>query len=259
MVIWNQKKYVEDVLLKNGINTNRISKDIYIISKYYLNQGKLDNEILIILRNMVNQVLPDGSLQKNINFIFNKVKELPSYSLDNEIMYITKNEINTILNFTDKIKEQKLIFTMLVIYKFMGCDFYNFIFSDIFKYAKVKRNNELLENIIHRMVVKGLITKYEDNTKKELLRKLNFTELNNESEVEITITNFENFILYFDNYCFKTKIGNCQNCNIKIQIKSNRQKFCDECWKEINREQIRLRVQKHRNKQCNGLENPHKP
>jgi hypothetical protein len=39
-----------------------------------------------------------------------------------------------------------------------------------------------------------------------------------------------------------------------IKQTSNRRKYCSSCWKDINREQIRKRVQKHR--QRNALENP---
>jgi len=40
---------------------------------------------------------------------------------------------------------------------------------------------------------------------------------------------------------------------IMIKQTSNRRKYCSSCWKDINREQIRKRVQKHR--QRNALEN----
>ena len=35
--------------------------------------------------------------------------------------------------------------------------------------------------------------------------------------------------------------------NKLLKPSNNRQKYCDECWKEINKEQIRRRVQKFRN------------
>ena len=39
----------------------------------------------------------------------------------------------------------------------------------------------------------------------------------------------------------------CSECNKLINPINNRQKYCPTCWKEINKEQIRQRVQKYRN------------
>ncbi len=40
----------------------------------------------------------------------------------------------------------------------------------------------------------------------------------------------------------------CQSCGERIEVTSNRRKYCDECWKVKNREQVRERVNRHRNK-----------
>jgi len=233
MIIFDQKKYVENVLLKNGISTSCTTKDIYMLSKYYLNQNKPHDEILKILRKYVNKVFPNGSLQEVINFTFKKAIELKSHSLENEIMYITKNEINTILNFTNKIKEQKIMFSMLVIYKFSGYDYYKFVKSDIFKYAKVKRNEDILYNLMCKMSKLDLLKTYIDKSNDDL-DKLTFAEqqITNESEIAITIDKLDNnFIHHFTSY-LNQKTSNCTNCGTLIEVKSNRQKFCDECWKE---------------------------
>ena len=65
---------------------------------------------------------------------------------------------------------------------------------------------------------------------------------------------FRNYIRKFRGFKYNDKIIHCIQCGIPIKQTSNRRKYCSSCWKDINREQIRKRVQKHR--QRNGLENP---
>ena len=258
MIIFNQKKYIEEILLKNGISINRINKDLFLLSKYYLAYGKLENEIFEILCDNVNKILPKGSIQDIIKYILKKATQLKSYSLNNEIMYVTKNELDTIFNFTEKIKEQKLIFSMLVIYKFMGCDYYNFVNTDIFKYAKVKNNNneEVLDNLIHRMFIKGLISSYEDNIRRELLRKITFAETYQNSEIAITIENIDdNFIHHFHKYMGK-KISNCEICETLIEKTQHNIKYCKDCKIKIRKETKLKTWHKNKNKYTRQANNP---
>ncbi len=74
-----------------------------------------------------------------------------------------------------------------------------------------------------------------------------------EGEVVIEVTDFENVGLYLDYYNGIKGVIKCEGCKKIIKIKSNNQKYYVNCWPEINKEQIRLRVAKHRN--CNDLEN----
>lgn len=55
---------------------------------------------------------------------------------------------------------------------------------------------------------------------------------------------------------FNNKAIQCECCGKIIEARSNKQKFCEDCFKDINKEQIRKRVEKYRkNEKCNDLEN----
>ena len=41
-------------------------------------------------------------------------------------------------------------------------------------------------------------------------------------------------------------IKKCDNCNLLIKSKSNKIKYCKQCAKEIEKENVRKRVQKYR-------------
>ncbi|GJM68141.1 hypothetical protein HMSSN036_03570 [Paenibacillus macerans] len=42
------------------------------------------------------------------------------------------------------------------------------------------------------------------------------------------------------------KYALCETCGKRIEMKSNRTKYCEDCAKKKEQEQLRLRVKKHR-------------
>ncbi len=60
-----------------------------------------------------------------------------------------------------------------------------------------------------------------------------------EGDIAFSITDFNNIGLYLDYYNEKNNVIRCENdkCNKLIKKKNNKQKYCEECAKEVHKEQ----------------------
>lgn len=251
---FDEKKDAEEIL-RNGFKDNTIDySKMYVIAKYFKDEFGYGEKRL-------EKKLIDFCLEHDKNFnpivdsdiIKSWVKSAMMYSLrkidkldlhQEEIEFLKKVNTN---------RERKLLFSILIMAKALKhrdtrrdrskknpSDKYYIhynSFMDIIRLSKMQGITEIgLASVIHKYIEH--FTLY--NPEKQLLR-VNY--VHNTGVVLETITEFDNIMSYYDKY-LQTKgenmtaliIGYCARCKKEIEKKSNRQKYCKDCAKDVYRE-----------------------
>jgi hypothetical protein len=105
---------------------------------------------------------------------------------------------------------------------------------------KTLLNDEVINNLgglgLVKILHKGaIILEYINNCKEE-------------GNIVFSITDYDNIGLYLDYYNNIKGVIKCEQCGKIIKMKNNRQKYCEECYKEINQSDAKYRMQRYRDK-----------
>lgn len=242
MIIFNEKKYAEDLL--NNVNKLYYVKqrDLNILTKYYCYLGfnKIETREKIVeyakkIDSNFNEIISDNSL----DFALKNFGKAQLRVGNPVIIYF--DEINKIRQIKS-IKEQRIIFVMLVVSKSFnksktGDYYYNGLLSDAFRLAKMTGipKNERIE-IIHSLAKNGIIEPNLNGGYKIVIA--NKTE--QEHEENIIISDFDNIMDKFP--------AICPICKKTMYGIPKRRNCCDECYEIKRREDIRKNVRKFRNR-----------
>ena len=229
------------------------SKDVEVLAKYYKHEGIDNHEIRQKLYEYCIKTDPLFNMVLNgwkIDRAMNKIK---NYRLRTTFpIIVTKSEVAKIKQF-DNYNYQKVIFVMIVISKFLKYSnvkikannktiainefFINNGILQIIKMAKISiRKKERIE-MVNKFYEMGIL----DGTYKHVGFKIKCIDEN--SEPEIVVTDFDNIVLYWARYSGE-KIAGCSNCGKLFIKRSNRHAMCRSCWKEREKELWRLNKQK---------------
>nr|DAG12127.1 MAG TPA: hypothetical protein [Caudoviricetes sp.] len=256
--IYNEKQYAERSLIKKQIDKKN-GLTLAILCKYYFfEKNKNKKQILKLLSKFIDEA--GGIYDKEL------LPELvEKYTLENTKLpdvgsiRITLDEIAVILS-RDNVSQQKLLFAMLVTYKFKNerckmieelkqyadnCVINNPL-SEYFKDTKVKysRDNKRLIGEAYR---DGLIS-LDDNNKKFDMIKLNFVNEDSPTAFEVKWQN--DIWVDLEIYKGNKQYRRCECCGDAIKLKKSKvngdvSKYCsDGCKKYMNK----LRVAKYRDK-----------
>lgn len=138
--------------------------------------------------------------------------------------------------------EEKLLFTLLVIYKLQKKYFeeknpdkpYNNLYfkggsskySDLKKVSNIPHKCDINSDIILALAVQGYVTPYTRGCiKMNYIEELNYSKAN----IIFNITNFNNIGYWLEWYRGNKRIEKCKKCGNVFYKKSNRQIFCKEC------------------------------
>lgn len=242
MIIFDEKKYAENIL-KNASKMSLIKqRDLNILTKYYFYLGASKSETRIKLIEYAtkvdrtfNEIVGDNGLEFALrHYGKNKLRV-------GEPIRIYAGEINSIHALEDT-RQQKAIFVILIVAKvFNKIDkeeyYYNGSISDIFKLSKMTglSKAERIE-VIHGLSEQGAI---EPNLRGGY--KITFAIHNDlESNGDIVVSDFDNVMAKFP--------AICSICGKRMEGIPKRRTYCDICYEEKRKNDVRKNVNKFRNK-----------
>lgn len=224
MIIFDEKKYAEKMISQGFLTKKYIVKELTALAKYYYKEKNV--ELYAIKKKLdefgeryVSYYVP-SDWRSSINEAVSRVRR-EDYLADKKIT-ITNRELNRIKSLPS-LNEQKVMFALLVLDKFYNRKAFEVFDSDLYKISKVNVNSAKKREIISSLIQHNCIDvimgqKYKNKIKYK----------NDKSKVEITITNFDDFIYEYLNYIGDGRYGHCGVCG-KIIKYYNTRKFCKEC------------------------------
>lgn len=255
LIVTNERKYAEGVIndtqkrmLKNPQST------LNILSKFYFSEGLDKSEINEKLCEYINKNHLSNSQKQSKSMVSNATKNLGKYPLvEIDEIPISISEINKILNIkSTRYKAhnaktlQKLAFSLLCLAKFQLAKgrnepWVNIDIDKLFKIANIDCSSRETQ-IMHLIDLKDLglieVTPYADDS----AFKVMYVE---SSETEITVSDINECGKIYEQY-LGTPYVRCEYCGGLTKKNNNRTKYCDDCRKQINREQTVQRMREQR-------------
>ena len=248
-VVLNEKKQAEYIIEKGEVG-NKPTSTLFLLAKYYRQKENLNKEQTF---NKLNEFMEKNYKNYNsatwediIEDISKKANKYPLREID--YIEITKSEIDTIRNVCN-IKYEKLLFTMLCYAKLYNKisdknnGWVNTDIKEIFRVARVSvryRNDKFL--YLNDLETAGLISFSNKNDNLNL--RVAFVD--NDSETVLKIDDFRELGYEYLNYIGDGKFIRCECCKKLIRKKSNKQKYCTDCYKRINSDMTNERQKKNR-------------
>lgn len=257
-------------ILNNGFGTRFFQKELNILSKYYKHQGhkpkkrkellydfcekNIENYNPVIYYESVNQALNHASKKNNVLVEINEV-----HATDKELEYLEGLDLDY--------KYKKLLFTLIVLDKLHKAKYE--IIRDVSsndeyyfgkpktKYTELKRvcniplhqfKKDGFDNIhivFHYLINLGLIEPFNKGN----IKLLFMYDIDRENSKNIIcIKDYEHIGWYYDGYNGIEKIKECEECGILIKYKSNRTKYCKECFEDSRKKYKKEKQREYRNK-----------
>ncbi|NMA31161.1 MAG: hypothetical protein GX941_05080 [Candidatus Methanofastidiosa archaeon] len=232
MIIFDEKKYAEN-LLRNGYkNRKYINNDNIILVKYWkykgFNKEKIKKKLKAFMeeyQNLFNSDIIDIKINRAMKIGMN-------YDLSTGITIdILDNEIEEI-NKLDKIELRKMMFILLVVWKFRGMPKrFRMTNIDIIKLSEVNLYHNAFWDCIFEITKSGLLSMKQYKNKDYYV-----VNMKQKGNIIFQISNFTNPIDYYMQLIEPENYKKCEECGVVIKITSNRKTYCDSCWREIERE-----------------------
>lgn len=251
-VIINEKRMCEDALKYKELSKRPMSI-IRLIIKKYLSEGKPKDEVYKLINNLMLETY-EGYNHNDWKNILKKaiegVEKTNNLKLVNiEEIHITKEEWDIVLKLEDD-RLERLAFILLVYQKIneiinpTSNGWINIGMSNIFKESKIQRKDES-KKLLFILKEKGYISKKNSCDSESI--KINYNII---GENFIKIDSFEDLsiITYYEEFKNNEDWESCENCSKRFKPKSNKNKYCSKCAKEIEKELTRKRVENFRNK-----------
>ena len=248
-VVLNEKKQAEYIIEKGEVG-NKPTSTLFLLAKYYRQEENLNKDQTF---NKLNEFMENNYKNYNsatwediIEDISKKANKYPLREID--YIEITKSEIDTIRNICN-IKYEKLLFTMLCYAKLYNKisdknnGWVNTDIKELFRVARVSvryRNDKFL--YLNDLETAGLISFSNKNDN----LNLRVTFVDNNSDTVLKIDDFRELGYEYLNYIGDGKFIRCECCKKLIRKKSNKQKYCTDCYKRINSDMTNERQKKNR-------------
>lgn len=253
MIIFDEKKYAED-LIKNGYkNIKYIAMDNIILVKYWKSLGFSEEENKNKLRMFMvkfQELFNDNIIKYKLD---SAMKVGMKYDLLTDICVgITQKEIEQIQTL-ESVELQRMMFILLVVWRFKGSPKrFRVSNTDLMNLSGVKVNSNTFWDYIHQITKTNMLVMSEYKNKSYY--QINIDE---SAYIVLHIDKFDNIIDYYMNIIEPEKYICCKKCGVPFSPTNNRQKYCKNCWKEKQLEWQRESMKKLRNNEkCEVLENP---
>ena len=238
MIIFDEKKYAEEILANKNDGRNVTQKQLNILARYYSYLGYSDAEILRFLIQFGKA--KEGSFNEIVNEhkLFNAFKAKQYPLRFGRTVEITTKEVNKLLEIDD-LNVRKTLFAILVAAKYFKTnDFvaYKGELTDLFRLAKLSHLTKANKQaVIHTLATLGLI---EADFRYGYYHILFYDP--EDKDVYMTITEFDNIMNFLPVVC--------QNCKNIMLGKPKRRMICDECYQKKRDEDNREKVKRFREK-----------
>lgn len=234
MIIFDEEKYVTNLLNNNISISNKNKRDLQLISIYFRNLGNSEKEIYNKLDNFCKFKIINYNSDTSYKTLYKIIENSKNKKLKRSYnINITENEIKLIKE-EYSLKVQKLMFVYLVLAKYYMSnnltDKYYVGTSDvdIFKLCKMyTRKSEKLE-FMHYLTQKGYIT-----PTLTMSSIINYVDEN--SKVILSFVPDEDMEYMFEKIN-GVKFIKCNRCNKMVKKRNNKQKYCNECSKLVKYE-----------------------
>jgi len=242
MIVLNEIDWARDALLSNSLG-NKPYETLCRIAKYYIHDGYTKQKTRKSLESFIMRCDPKASLPKwseTIDYAIKYAYKHPAVEIDG--IQITKKEMETIDALQGK-QIRRLAFTLLCLSKYFdtissnGDHWVNSEDNEIMRMANISTSIKRQSDMFHQLWKLGLIqfSRKVDNTNVRVL----FSD--DTSKVVLTVNDFRNlgyqYLMYHGDPFFV-----CENCGIVTKINhpgvGRRQKYCPNCAKEIQLQQI---------------------
>lgn len=255
LMVTNERKYAEGVL--NG-TAKRVLKNpqstLNILAKYYFSTGLEKSEISKKLCEYIDKNHLSNSPERHKSMISIATKNLGKYPLvEIDEIPISKLEIDKIMSIkSTRYKAhnvrslQKLAFSLLCLAKFQllkGCSepWVNIEIDKLFEIANIDCSSRETQ-IMHLLDLKNLGLIEVTSSSSDSAFKALYIE---PGETEITVSDINECGKIYEQY-LGTPYIRCEYCGGLTEIKSNRTKYCKDCYKQNNREKTVLRMREQR-------------
>ncbi len=238
MIIFNEKKYVEEVILTpRGSIEN--TKELMMFIRYFHEQGhtkgfiRLEAEDWIEKHSEANDKLQDDFLYSDV---YNKAIKRKQYA--NESVSISECEYDWIRQ-VDDVEKEKVLFTLLIIQRFLNLEFIKITYKDLRNLSMTKRQNEALRKMIDELQADGYIKRITDKTYGVVFPKCD----NNDNY--ITVSDYNHIPAPYLRTLKCKEYFYCEWCGTKTKYTKDddtnrrRRVFCEKCSSQPNK--IRLK------------------
>lgn len=233
-IILNEKEWAESTL-KNLTLGTRPSETLGRIARYYYSLGYKKKEIGSLLEDFMLKCDPGINIVKWQPVIDRQVKNVDKYELINiPGITITESEIQRIQELKGR-SLQKLMFAIICLAKYsnkinkQNNNWVNRKDRDIFSMANICETIQRQSLMINTLWGLGYVG-YS-----RLVDNLNISvKIIDETSPEVLFINdFRNLGNQYMRYCGE-KYMECQNCGLVVKKRSNIQKYCPECARQIH-------------------------
>ena len=243
MIIFDEKKYAEN-LIKNGYkNIKYIAMDNIILVKYWKSKGISENEIKNKLRLFMvkfQELFNDNIIKYKLNSAMNVGMK---YELLTDVCVgITQKEIEQIQTL-ETIELQRMMFILLVVWRFKGSPKrFRISNTDLINLSGIKVNGNTFWDYIHQMTKTKILSMIEYKFKSYY--QFNIEEC---EKIVLHIDKFNNVIDYYMNIVEPEKYMLCEKCSIPFLPTNNSQKYCRSCYYELHKQWQKESMKKQRN------------
>jgi len=269
LIIWDEYEYGETLYHRCRVNSNKWQlKELKALIFYMLENNFSSKDIREKLLEVCNDEIKYLS-SKQRESVFNKLISQckSSKTIRNIKIDVYKTELDNIRNI-DNPDYEKCVFIMLIYKKWLDkvnelrnrkkspyYEWFSLIKADIFKEAGLSKMNGLskqsmLNYLYLNEYIKSDVKKLTksdqriENIEKKQMWSVPFIKY--DGEVAFSIDDFRNVINQYINYR-DGGFSKCGNCGILFSPTNNRQKYCADCRRAVNREKTKHRMRSTRN------------
>lgn len=279
-IVLNEQKII-NAALNDKIIDDIPTKTLRVLIKHYYLQGMEDKitlkEQLLYFMEQNYTGYKRSKWEKSVDGIVNRfIKNINKYKVkiqltNIESVNVTQSELDKIteirelvdLDDLSKKNLEKICFIILIYAKISNQElnnkegWINKSCSTILKEARVNLKGDEKKRIFNHLYNLGYISQRAANDKTSM--KINFIDVEEVSDVVITVDDFENVLYYFLNWkgekwrrCEYVN-ENKENCNKWFKLKSpnSNQKYCNICAKISEKYNTKERVRIYRKRKCN--------